>query len=123
MGYSKKGLKFRPFSFLVNYSHQNRDQNSAKTLNWKSPKPYKGKRWWIEYQFCIPEELRHRYKGAKWKGFPVFEDINRYKTDEYTQLLLKAVKFALEQGFNPFEYEKKEFLAFKQDNQKTPDKV
>ena len=95
----------------------------AKKLNWKTPKLYKGKRWWIEYQFRIPEELRHRYKGAKWKGFPVFEDINRYKTDEYAQLLLKAVTFGLEQGYNPFEHEKKEFVEFKQDTQKTPDKV
>ena len=95
----------------------------AKKLNWKPPKLYKGKRWWIEYQFRIPEELRHRYNGAKWEGFRVFEDINRYKTDEYAQLLLKAVTFGLEQGYNPFEHEKKEFVEFKQDTRKTPDKV
>ena len=95
----------------------------GKFVNWKPPKLYKGKRWWVEYQFRIPEELRHRYKGAKWKGFPVFEDINRYKTDEYAELLLKAVRFALEQGFNPFEYEKKAFLEFQQTVSKNPDKV
>jgi hypothetical protein len=54
----------------------------GKYVNWKPPKLYKGKRWWIEYQFRIPEELRGRYNGDRWKGFPVFEDINRYKTDE-----------------------------------------
>jgi integrase len=95
----------------------------GKYVNWKPPKLYKGKRWWIEYQFRIPKELRHRYKGVKWKGFPVFEDINRYKTDEYAEILLKAVKFALEQGFNPFEYEQKVFLEFQQANQTQPDKV
>ncbi|MDR3715985.1 MAG: hypothetical protein P4L51_24530 [Puia sp.] len=42
----------------------------GKFVTWKPPKLYKGKRWWIEYQFRIPEELRPRYKGAKWKGFP-----------------------------------------------------
>ena len=95
----------------------------GKYINWKPPKLYKGKRWWIEYQFRIPEELRHRYKGAKWKGFPVFEDINRYKTDEYAQLLLEAVRFGLEQGYNPFEYEQKMFLEFQQAGQNAPSKV
>jgi hypothetical protein len=94
-----------PFRFLKHYSDQNSDQVLGKFINWKPPKLYKGKRWWVEYQFRIPEELRPRYNGARWKGFPVFEDINRYKSDEYAELLLKAVRFALEQGFNPFEYE------------------
>jgi hypothetical protein len=94
-------LKIKPFFFLSNFNDQNSDQNLAKFINSKPPKLYKRKRWWIKYQFRIPEELRPRYKGAKWKGFPVFEDINRYKTDEYAELLPKAVRFALEQGFNP----------------------
>lgn|GEM_PF-1997896 len=112
-----------PFRFLKNYSDQNSDQVLGKFINWKPPKLYKGKRWWVEYQFRIPEELRHRYGGAKWKGFPVFEDINRYKTNEYAELLLKAVTFGLEQGFNPFEYEKKAFLEFQQAANKAPDKI
>ncbi|HVS97927.1 MAG TPA: site-specific integrase [Puia sp.] len=116
-------MKIKPFSFLKNYSDQNSDQILGNFVNWKPPKLYKGKRWWIEYQFRIPEELWPRYKGARWKGFPVFEDINRYKTDEYAELLLKAVRFALEQGFNPFEYEKKAFLEFQQTMAKDPDKV
>ena len=94
----------------------------GKFINWKPPKLYKGKRWWIEYQFRIPGELRPRYKGAKWKGFPVFEDINRYKTDEYAQLLLDAVKYALEHGHNPFELEQKEFLEFQQAGKTSPNK-
>jgi hypothetical protein len=95
----------------------------SKFVNSKPPKLYKGKRWWIEYQFRIPEELRHLRKGAKWKGILAFEDINRYKTDEYAQLLLEAVKYGLEQGFNPFEYEQKKILEFQQTAQKDPDKV
>jgi hypothetical protein len=71
----KNGLKFKPFSILSNFS----DENLARFINPKPSKLYKGKRCWVEYQFRIPEVLRHRYKGAKWKGFPVFEDINRYK--------------------------------------------
>jgi len=112
-----------PFCFLKHYSDQNSDQVLGKFINWKPPKLYKGKRWWIEYQFRIPEELRHRYNGARWKGFPVFEDINRYKSDEYAELLLKAVRFALEQGFNPFEYEQKAFLEFQQSAAADPEKV
>jgi hypothetical protein len=117
------GLKHRPFSFLKNYSDQNSDQVLGKYINWKPPKLYKGKRWWIEYQFRIPQELRARYKGAKWKGFPVFEGINRYKTDEYAQLLLEAVRYGLEHGFNPFEEAQKAFLEFQQATTKNPDKI
>ena len=53
----------------------------------------------------------------------MFEDINRYKTDEYAEILLKAVRFALEEGFNPFEYEQKAFLEFQQSANKSPDKI
>ena len=87
----------------------------GKYINWKTPKLYKAKdKWFVEYQFRIPEELRSRYDGAKWKGFRVYEDINRYKTDEYAQVLIKVVQYGLEQGFNPFEYEQKVFLEFQQ---------
>ena len=65
-----------PFRFLKNFNDQNSDQSLGKYINWKPPMLYKGKRWWIEYQFHIPYKLRHRQNGAKWKGFPIFEDIN-----------------------------------------------
>jgi integrase len=85
----------------------------GKYVHWKEPKLYKGKdKWWIEYQFRIPEELRYRYKGARWKGFKVYEDINRYKTEEYATLLITAVRSALEHGFNPFELAKETFIEF-----------
>lgn len=107
------GLSNRPFSFLVYYRDQNGGQNLGKYVYWKEPKLYKGKdKWWIEYQFRIPEELRYRYKGARWKGFKVYEDINRYKTEEYAALLITAVRSALEHGFNPFELAKETFIEF-----------
>ncbi|WP_431211038.1 hypothetical protein ACQ86N_34625 [Puia sp. P3] len=52
------------------------------------------------------ECVRHLHKNKKWEKFRVFEDINRYKSDEYAQALLTAVNFALKEGFDPFEYEK-----------------
>lgn len=58
-------------------------------VTWKEPKLYKAKdKWFLGYQFRIPEELRYRYKVPKWKGFRVYEDINRHETDEYADLLL-----------------------------------
>jgi len=96
----------------------------GKYVFWKEPKLYKGKdKWWIEYQFRIPEELRYRYKGAKWKGFKVYEDINRYKTEEYANLLITAVRTALEHGFNPFELAKETFVNFQQQPQLPQEKV
>jgi hypothetical protein len=85
----------------------------GKYINWKPPKLYTGKRWWIEYQFRIPEELRYRYKGAKWKGFPVFEDINRYKTDEYARAAFRRHKVRIRTRTQSFRVlEQKEFLEF-----------
>lgn len=88
---------------------------SRKYVNWKPPKLYKGKdKWWVEYQFRIPAELKSRYHGAKWKGFKVYEDINRYKSEEYAQLLINAVEYGLKNGFNPFEREREIMLEFQQ---------
>jgi hypothetical protein len=81
------------------------------------------KRWWIAYKFRIPEELKHLHKSAKWKVFRVFEDINRYKTDEYAELLLTAVQAGLEKGFNPFDYKERAFLEFQKTGESAPDKV
>ena len=44
----------------------------------------------------------------------MYEDINRYKTDEYAALLITAVRTALEHGFNPFELAKETFVDFKE---------
>lgn len=109
------GLIFRPFRFIDEYSKQNSKQAMAKYVTWKPPKLYKGKRWLVEYQYRIPEELRHLHKGAKWKRFQVFEDINRNKSDEYAQTLLRAVEIVLEGGFNPFTYQTQMFAKVSQD--------
>ncbi|HVU93752.1 MAG TPA: site-specific integrase [Puia sp.] len=96
----------------------------GKYVTWKEPKLYKGKdKWWVEYQFRIPEELRYRYNNAKWKGFKVYEDINRIKTDEYAHLLITAVRSALEKGFNPFEYAEEAVVQFQQQTPTAQQKV
>lgn len=116
---TQNGMKIMPFRFLKNYSDKNSDKKLGKYVNYKDPVLYKGKRWWIYYEFKIPPALRHLYKNKVWKGFRVFEDINRYKTDEYAQLLLESVKFTLKEGWNPFEEQERVFLEF---NQADPDK-
>jgi len=60
-------------------------------------------RWYVEYYYRIPQELRMFYNGKVWLRKRVFEDINRYQTDEYAELLRDAVNLALDQGYNPFE--------------------
>jgi hypothetical protein len=57
-------MKIMPFRFLKNNSDQNSDQILGKFINWKPPKLYKGKRWWIEYRFCIPPNSGISIKGA-----------------------------------------------------------
>jgi integrase len=99
-------LIIKPFSFLKNYSDRNSDQQLGKFGKYRAPRLYKGARWWIEYQFRVPPCVRHLHKNKTWEKFRVFEDINRYKTDEYAQLLLTAISFALKEGFDPFEHEK-----------------
>jgi integrase len=115
-------MTIMPFRFLKHYSDQNGDQILGKFINWKPPKLYKGKRWWIEYQFRIPEELRPRYKGANGKAF-LCSKTSTATNPMNAELLLKAVRFALEEGFNPFEYEQKAFLEFQQSSAKDPEKI
>lgn len=101
----ENGLIVRPFRFLENYSDPNSDQELVQ-LKYKKPVLRKGTRWWIEYWYAIPPELKHLHDGKKWKKYRVFEDINRYKTDDYAQLLLRAVRAQLKGGFDPFKWEK-----------------
>lgn len=87
------------FKFL----NQNSDQSVTKFVTYKPPKLIKGKsRWWIQYYYRIPNELG---PGPTWRKFRVFEDINRYKSDEYAGALLEAVSQHLANGYNPFKYE------------------
>jgi len=89
-------------------------RNSAKTVStkfatYKPAEIVKGKdRWYIEYYYRIPIELRPLHGNKEWKRYRVFEDINRYKTDEYANTLLAAVNLALEEGYNPFKFIAKE---------------
>src|ERR1043165_761943 len=106
------GLVFRPFRFLVNYSDQNSDQ-LAKLKKYKEVKLYTGKRMWVQYWYRIPPALQHLYGGKGWKKFRVFEDINREKSDGYAQSLLVAVKYALENGYDPFQREEARAAAIK----------
>lgn len=107
----KKGLIIKPFRFLL--------QNNTTTIprevprlfsHYRSPKLKKEpNRWYIEYWYRVPEELQPEYQ-KEWHRFRVFEDINRHKTDEYANYLLKAVKESLEQGYSPFEQDRKYFV-------------
>lgn len=89
----------RVFKFL--------DPNSSNTVprkhtHFKPARIVKGRRWYVTYSYRIPAGL----PGAgKWEVFKVFEDINRYKTDEYAETLKKAVQKALERGWSPYEDE------------------
>jgi site-specific recombinase XerD len=60
-------------------------------------------RWYVEYWYRVPEELKPQFKNRDWHRFRVFEDINRYKSEEYARELVDAITHKLEQGFNPFQ--------------------
>jgi integrase len=91
-------------------------QLSGKNITYKSPKLRKGKKeWYIEYYFRVPAKLRHLHKNKFWEKFRVFEDINRVKTDEYAQTLLRAVEIGLKEGFDPFLYKEQRFLKMQQE--------
>lgn len=76
-----------------------------KYITYRPPRVVKTKaRWYVEYWYRVPAELRHMYNKVFYR-FRVFEDINRYKTDEYAGLLKDAVLLALQDGLNPFQDE------------------
>lgn len=81
-------------------------------VHFRPPKIKKTKaRWYVEYWYKIPPELREQYNNKVFKRFIVIEDINRYKTDEYAQLLCDMVLLQLKRGYNPFEEEKKVLVS------------
>lgn len=93
----------RVFRFLENYGDK---MGTRKNIVFRRPKAFtSGPKWYVEYYFRVPENLREVY--GKWKRFKVFEDINRIKTIEYADLLRQAVECALQEGYSPFELEKK----------------
>lgn len=90
----------RLFRFLENYGDK---EGTMKYINYKPPKFIKAKdKWFIEYYFYIPKELRQPGSRSEWKRFKVYENINRFKTIEYANILLDAVSRALQKGYNPF---------------------
>lgn len=86
------------------------DRNSATTVpqkyvTYKPPRIVKtSKRWYVEYWYRVPVEFRDKYK-KEYARFRVFEDINRYKTNEYANLLRDNIERALQEGYSPFEKE------------------
>ncbi len=73
-----------------------------KYVTYKPPRIVKtAKRWYVEYWYRVPPELKDKY-SKEYERFRVFEDINRYKTDEYARLLRDAVELGLSNGYNPF---------------------
>jgi len=101
-----KGLISKPFRFLENFSPTLMPQVY---VHFKAPRLVKGpRRWYVEYWYRIPPELKEKPRPI-WKRFKVFEDINRYKTDEYANVLLKAVTDELKDGYNPFTKHKRKF--------------
>lgn len=76
---------------------------SYRYVHYKPPRLVKtAKKWYVEYWYRTPEELRDEHP-REWQRFRVYEDINRYKTEEYAKALLKATEEALQMGFDPFE--------------------
>jgi integrase len=103
----KNALKISAFRFLKD--------NSATTMpqvysHYRPPRLVQTTtRSYVEYWYRVPDELYSKYK-KEWMRFRVFEDINRHKSDEYAQTLLKAVKDRLQSGFNPFDEERRHFV-------------
>lgn len=76
----------------------------SKFVHYRPPRVVKTKtRWYVEYYYRVPQELRLQYGDREWERFRVFEDINRYKDDEYAGKLRDAVERSLERGWSPFE--------------------
>lgn len=81
------------FSFMKTYSAKK--VPGGKYSRWKPPTIIKtATRWYVSYYYMSPEN--------KWVRFRVFEDINRIKTDEYSELLKDAVEYSLKNGYDPF---------------------
>lgn len=100
-----------PMAGFVLPINQSSQTVPKKFISYRPPKIVKGKRWYIAYSYRVPVQLRDRYP-REWERFRVFEDINRYKTDEYAETLKYMVEYALEHlGYNPFEGELAEVTA------------
>jgi site-specific recombinase XerD len=95
------------FTFWGNYTDE---MQTRKFITYK-PAKLRGKypNWYVEYYYHKPAELIPAGAKSHWQRFKVYEDINRNNSREYAQLLVDAVNYALENGYNPFEDHTKEF--------------
>lgn len=88
----------------------------TKYVTYRPPKLVKGnKRWYVEYYYKVPSELRAQYKDRDFWRFRVFEQINFYngkQQEEYAEKLLKAVEEALANGYSPFEDKQLDLAMF-----------
>lgn len=93
------------FSFLKTYG----DKHGNMGKKYKKPTVHTtGKKWYVEYYYLIPGDLRASYNNKLWLRYKVYEEINRMKTKEYASLLRDAVERALENGYSPFEDQEQE---------------
>lgn len=97
-------LPKRVFRFLEMSGDTTGDNmRTKKYINWRPAKIcYGKKKWFVYYQYKIPEQFKKLFPGKDWKRFKVYEDINIIKTRDYAILLRDAVNTQLEKGFDPF---------------------
>jgi len=80
-------------------------------VKYKGLKLVKGERWYVEYFFKIPDELKHEHNNRIWKRFRVYAEIDRREGEEkerFAQRVLVGVRIKLsEDGYNPFNKEDK----------------
>lgn len=89
--------------------------SAEKVIRYKKPKLYAtGTKWYVEYYYLVPEELREQHNGKLWIRKKVYEEINQRKSLPYAQLLRDAVEEALKDGYNPFKQEQR-FLSEEQE--------
>lgn len=99
-----QSLETRAHSGFPNLNKPSATPVPRKYVTYKPPVVVKGKRWYVQYWYLVPIELRDKYK-KQYLRFRVFEEINKYRKDDYAQLLRQAVEIVLQNGWSPFEKE------------------
>lgn len=62
-----------------------------------------GHKWYVEFKYLIPGELRPNYKNRKWLRVKIYKGINVVRTTEYAEAVKRAVTEWLKDGYSPFE--------------------
>lgn len=82
--------------------------------NYKGLKIVKGARWYVEYYYRVPEQLREKHGGTEWKRFREYGYVNKYEGDErekQCRILMDRIYLTLTQeNFNPFEAHENLFI-------------